>query len=139
MGRQPLQLTAFVVQVYSILIALAVGLGVAILAGGAERFASPGLNGPRNLLGWLPGPAYAAWGIAFLIYGMALIVGLSRTRGTASAIVWVGVAIYLFWAFGLLGSVLNDPQVAGTGVVAYSAAAALHAATGHRFRFGPAA
>jgi hypothetical protein len=137
MPRQPLQLTAFVVQVYAILVALSVGLGVAVLSGRALRFSSDGFVGPRALLGWLPGPVFTAWGLLFLLYGLLLVAALSRRAGTAAGIVWCGVPLYLFFAYGLAWSVIQEPAVAGTGIVAYSCAGLLHGVTAVRFRRGP--
>lgn len=134
--RPQVLLTAYVLRVYAGLVGLAVGLAIAILTGGPLRFSGAGFDGARLLLGWLPGPAHLAWGLAFLGYGAALALTLSRRHRSAAGVLWFGTAVYTFYAFGFLLSLAN-PLVAGGGVVAYGIAAYLHAITADRVARGP--
>lgn len=129
--------SAYVARVYTALVALAVGLAVAILAGGPLRFSGPGFAGARHILGWAPGPPYVAWGVVFGLYGLILLTALGRRNRSAVAALWAGVALYAFYAAGFLLS-LGNPLVAGTGIITTGIFVYLHAITADRLSRGAA-
>lgn len=114
------------VRIYCTIVALATGLGIVVLLGGAERFSSPGLSGPRDLVGWIPGmEPYGVWGLIFLGYGVLLLLHLGRSAAVHT--LRLGMILYVFFAMSLAKSVIDSPITAATGVVVYTFCMMLHA------------
>lgn len=113
------------VRLYVLCACLGIGLGVAILVGGAHRFSGPSFVGPRDLVEpWLPWPAYWAWGTLFASYGLWVVFALGRRHAVHT--LRFGVVVYLFLVLSFARSVGMDVRASLTGVVAYSAIAVLH-------------
>jgi hypothetical protein len=93
--------------------------GVGIIYGGPGRWASPSLQ-VAMMVPYAP----ASWGVAIAAMGVLAIAGtfLSRHRLTAAAMFGMS-AWCLFFALGLLITVLREPKVATTGVPTYFALA----------------
>lgn len=111
-------------RMYVLMACLGIGLGMAILAGGADRFSGPSLTGPRNLVSWTGLEPHLVWGSAFLIYGLILVFALGR-----QVAVWAlrgGVALYLFFVISFATSIVVEPRASITGLVAYGVFSLIH-------------
>ena len=112
------------VRIYALMACLGIGLGVAIVVGGTERFSGPSFRGPHNLVDWTGMPAYAVWGVVFLAYGLSLVFSLGRRA--AIHVLRVGIALYFFFVLSFATSVAVDPKASITGCVAYTITAVVH-------------
>lgn len=117
--------TLLFVRLYCTLVVLATGLGVVVLFGGENRFSAPGFAGARALVSFVPVKPYVAWGLIFLAYGLALLAALGKRA--AVHVLRFGMMLYIFFAIGLLKSVLDSPITAATGVVVYGCCMLFHA------------
>lgn len=114
------------VRFYALGIALAIGLGTAMLAGGPERFATPSFESAVRLVAWMPGPPNVPWACVFLIYGTALVFVLGKP--IAVHVLRFGIAVYLFFVTTFIWSLFINTKASLAGLVIYSAFA-----TGHLF------
>lgn len=114
------------VRVYILLVSLAFGLAVAVWVGGEQRFSGPSFAGARALVEWIPflDPSWA-WGGLFFAHGAWLVFSLGRV--VAIHALRFGIVVYFFFVVTLISSVISQPLAALTGIVVYSAVAALHA------------
>ena len=113
------------VRAYTLMIALACGLGAVILTSGHERFSTPSFRGARDLVAWLPGEAHYYWGGLFLVYGLILIGALGRPIAVHA--LRFGMVIYLFFAITFFLSLLAESKAGLTGCVAYMTFFGFHA------------
>lgn len=100
---------------------IGVGLGVALIAGGSRRFASPGLAVAREV----PGEQYT-WGVLALLFGATVLAAgilhswLWLTIATAALATWSS-----FFAVSITAAAVRDPRASFTGSVTYAAVAAI--------------
>lgn len=121
-----LSLATLLIQMYSLMIALAFGLGVVILTGGDGRFSGTALSGARDLANWVPIlEPQEVWGALFLLLSFALVWGIGKRA--AIHILRFALVVYLFLAIAFLNSSGTDPTVALTAVVAYVTFGIAHA------------
>lgn len=112
-------------QIYSLKIALAFGLGAVILAGGDQRFNNPSFQSPRDLVSWTGLDARVVWGILFLALGAALVFTIGMRL--AVHVLRFGMVVYMFLVVGFIVSVINSPAASLTGIVAYGTFGIAHA------------
>lgn len=119
-----LNFTTLFLRCYVLAACQGVALGGVFLLGGANRFAGPSFETPRNLFAWTGLPAHWIWGGVFLTYGLALVLSLGRER--AVHVLRGGLALYLFLALSFAGSVFADARAAMSGFVSYTIIALIH-------------
>lgn len=112
------------VRVYALMACLGIGLGVAIAAGGEQRFEGPMFEAPRNLVAWLPIQPYWSWALLFSAYGLTLVGTLGRRMAVHT--LRFGIVVYFFAASCFAGSMQIDPRASAVGLVFTVFAAALH-------------
>lgn len=112
-------------QMYSLKVALACGLGAVILAGGDERFSAPALGSAKDLVAWTGANPRIVWGLLFLAIGVALIWALGKR--VAIHILRFGLVVYMFFVVGLAISVFRDPAAGLMGIVVFTVLGAAHA------------
>lgn len=97
-------------------------LGLAMIAGGPERFGADGFAVARRL----PGGVYT-WGAAFAAAGGVAMAGI--VAGWRRRVVMVGTGLegclFAFFALSLGIATYSDPKVAVTGPIIYTGCAAL--------------
>lgn len=113
------------IQMYSLKVALAFGLGAVVLAGGDERFSGPTFRGPKNLFAWTDLNPRLVWGMIFLCLGAGLVWAIGKP--VAIQVLRFGLVVYCFLVVTFLWSAFQSPTAALTGVVAYGTFAAAHA------------
>jgi hypothetical protein len=118
-------------RLYGVCVALSLGFGSMVLWGGATRFSGPAWEGPRRVGAFIhhEGDAWVTFGMAFLLYGLALLLILAWRRHARQLVIWclrLGWVIYLGLATSFLWSLREIPTAAGTGVTAYTCIALLH-------------
>lgn len=113
------------VKCYVLMVALAMGLGGVILAGGRERFtADDTWSSARALVGWLPVAPYMVWGVLFFIGGIAMVATMGRSSAVLA--LRVGLVIYVFLALALGVAAASHSDVSWAHSVIYGVAGILH-------------
>ncbi len=100
---------------------MAVFLGVALVAGGHDRFASRGFANARQVPG-----QHVTWGAVVVAAGLCMLVGSPRQlrpllqAATFAVVIWCS-----FFAITLAASVLQDDKATQTGWITYGGWSAL--------------
>jgi hypothetical protein len=93
--------------------------GLGIILGGPGRWGSPSLR-VAMMVPYAP----ASWGVAIAILGVLAIAGTFLARHRLTSLAMFGMSAWcLFFAIGLLVTVLREPKVSTTGVPTYFALA----------------
>jgi hypothetical protein len=100
---------------------LGLALGLAILAGGADRFGARALATAREVPG-----GYVTWGVLAAAFGAAVLAGsLTRARRLVALATSAMTCWHLFFAVSLGLSALQDSRAGVTGAITYTGLAGL--------------
>lgn len=113
---------------YVVVLGLAVGMAVVVLAGSESRIAGASFAVVRRTGGHL------LWGAVFAALAAALVIGRSTSRHALGLAMQCGAVIHLLWGISFAESAWQDHHADFTGPIAYAALAAMHVSQALEYR-----